>query len=378
MNKQNQITDIEDIDAFLKQDASQAISKIDDATLLAQPVSKLPRTTDPVKRLHSRLTHIFRNVNTVQENKGDLAEALNHDQQFSDDFTQDIEAWEVVLDDLEGILPVLAEAICLPEQADSQADKILMDVASHIDTFVQEAQDPDADNDISALLNFEIDDSSFNPQPNTLNTAASEVKAHISAEPNKNKMDANDMDANKMDECNLNDNDMDECNLSDTDATMNREQDQLLRNLRASEARIRDLESKLSSLNVITSKATTPEEETPATPHDENGLYVNRLFVVTCNDETLKYPLTKQIMTIGREPLNDIHIRSRYISRYHARIVCDQDGTVIEDLDSRNGITVNSRKVRRKQLKSGDLVDIGRVQFKYIDLMEGSSGEGSA
>ena len=367
MNKQNQITDIEDIDAFLKEDASQTIRKIDGATVLAQ--SKLPRTTDPVKRLHSRLTHIFRNVNTVQENKGNLAEALNHDQQFSDDFTQDIEAWEIMLNDLEGIFPAVAKDICLPEQADSQADKILMDVAAHLDTFIQEAQD--ADNvDISALLSIEIEDA-FNPQPDALNTAASEVKTHISAE-------ANEMDVNEMDECNLNDNELDECNLSDNDDTMNREQDQLLRNLRASEALIRDLESKLSSLKVITSNATTPEEETPPTPHDENGLYVNRLFVVTCNDETLKYPLTKQIMTIGREPLNDIHIRSRYISRYHARIVCDQDGTVIEDLDSRNGITVNSRKVRRQQLKSGDLVDIGRVQFKYIDLMEGSSGEGSA
>ena len=95
-------------------------------------------------------------------------------------------------------------------------------------------------------------------------------------------------------------------------------------------------------------------------------------------DENLKYPLSRHIMTIGREPHNDVHIRSKYVSRFHARIVSDRDGAVIEDLDSRNGVSVNSRKVRRMQLKSGDLIDLGRIQFKYIDLMEGSAGEGQA
>jgi hypothetical protein len=39
---------------------------------------------------------------------------------------------------------------------------------------------------------------------------------------------------------------------------------------------------------------------------------------------------------------------------------------------------MNSTRVRRQKLRSGDLIGIGRMQLKYIDLMEGASGEGQA
>ena len=109
-----------------------------------------------------------------------------------------------------------------------------------------------------------------------------------------------------------------------------------------------------------------------------NSPYVNRLLVIMDGAGNLKRPLDSSIMTIGRDPRNDVQIRSRYISRYHARIINDSDGSVIEDLDSRNGVRVNSEKVRRQQLRSGDLIDLGKIQMKFIDLMEGTAGEGSA
>ena len=171
--------------------------------------------------------------------------------------------------------------------------------------------------------------------------------------------------------------DSDECNLSDNDSTINRQQDGALRALREQEAKIRQLESELDLLRASQTGVTETSPVSREVAAEESP-YVNRLFVVSGSDQNLKYPLSKQLMTIGREPHNDIHVRSKFISRYHARIVSDKEGTVIEDLDSRNGIKVNSKRVRRKLLKSGDLVDIGRVQFKYIDLMEGSSGEGQA
>lgn len=152
--------------------------------------------------------------------------------------------------------------------------------------------------------------------------------------------------------------------------------DYLRQSLEDRDSKIRELENQLAAL-----KQTTGQIEPTETEPKEDSLrspYVNRLIVIVNGNETLKFPLTQNIMTIGREPHNDIHVRSRYLSRFHARIVSDKDGSMIEDLDSRNGVTVNSKRTQRAQLQSGDLIGLGKVHVKFIDLMEGSADEGNA
>jgi hypothetical protein len=139
------------------------------------------------------------------------------------------------------------------------------------------------------------------------------------------------------------------------------------------EAKIRDLESRLAQ-----DSSAAERYETENSQRESADPYLNRLIVTSDDHGNLKFPLDRNIMTIGRDAQNDIHIRSRFISRFHARIISDHDGTIIEDLDSRNGITVNAERVRRQQLRSGDLIDLGRTQLKFIDLSEGASGEGQA
>jgi len=149
----------------------------------------------------------------------------------------------------------------------------------------------------------------------------------------------------------------------------------LLAKIAEQEARIHELEAQLRDIKTGSNSAkqsSEPEENVGA-----NGT-VNRLIIAITERGNLKFPLHKQIITIGRSPQNDIHIRSRFISRYHARIVCDKDGAIIEDLDSSNGISVNSHRARRQSLRSGDLIDLGRTQLRYIDLSDGSPGEGQA
>ena len=90
------------------------------------------------------------------------------------------------------------------------------------------------------------------------------------------------------------------------------------------------------------------------------------------------HPLQDDSIRVGRRRDCELFLDSKDVSRYHARIVSDSDGAIIEDLDSRNGITVNSQRARRQQLRSGDLIDLGRTQLRYIDLSEGTSGEGQA
>ena len=76
---------------------------------------------------------------------------------------------------------------------------------------------------------------------------------------------------------------------------------------------------------------------------------------------------------IGRTPDNDLQIDSKFISRHHCQLVTGSDGiTVIEDLNSTNGIMVRGKRVRRHTLRDGDVVSIGQHEILYVDDQAGS------
>jgi hypothetical protein len=70
--------------------------------------------------------------------------------------------------------------------------------------------------------------------------------------------------------------------------------------------------------------------------------------------------------TIGRTPDNDLCIDSEAVSRHHAVALQTAGGTVIEDLNSTNGIYVNGHRSSRRQLAEGDVVTIGKASFRYL------------
>ena len=71
---------------------------------------------------------------------------------------------------------------------------------------------------------------------------------------------------------------------------------------------------------------------------------------------------------IGRATGNDLTIQSKVISRHHAQIVTDLQQSLLEDLNSTNGIYVGSKRVRSHQLSDGDVITIGRHQILYRNL----------
>ena len=104
-----------------------------------------------------------------------------------------------------------------------------------------------------------------------------------------------------------------------------------------------------------------------------------RLRIIDDRSYERTFTLNRSVVTIGRESGNDLQLLHSEVSRRHAEV--RQTGPnrfEFFDLDSSNGVKVNSRRVRRAQLRSGDLIDLGRTQLKFIDLMEGSSSEGTA
>lgn len=70
--------------------------------------------------------------------------------------------------------------------------------------------------------------------------------------------------------------------------------------------------------------------------------------------------------TIGRTPDNDLRIDADFISRHHAVILFSGSKTVVEDLNSTNGTFVNGERVSRRMLNEGDLVTIGKTEFRFM------------
>src|SRR5262249_28550842 len=75
--------------------------------------------------------------------------------------------------------------------------------------------------------------------------------------------------------------------------------------------------------------------------------------------------------SIGRTPDNDLQLDAKFVSRHHAVILAGPLQTIIEDLNSTNGVQVNGRRVTRHTLRDGDQITIGRAYYRFA-LRRGS------
>ncbi|HVY82472.1 MAG TPA: FHA domain-containing protein, partial [Steroidobacteraceae bacterium] len=82
-----------------------------------------------------------------------------------------------------------------------------------------------------------------------------------------------------------------------------------------------------------------------------------RLLIRTDGDSEVVHVLGRKT-TVGRTPDNDLQIDAKFISRNHAVILAGPNNTIIEDLNSTNGIAVNGKRVSRHVLRDGDMVSI--------------------
>lgn len=79
-----------------------------------------------------------------------------------------------------------------------------------------------------------------------------------------------------------------------------------------------------------------------------------------------EFQLDKERTTVGRKPQNDIHLEDPTVSGEHAAFLKLQH-FYVEDLGSTNGVLLNGKRVTKRQLNNGDVVQIGRHQFKFVD-----------
>jgi hypothetical protein len=111
-----------------------------------------------------------------------------------------------------------------------------------------------------------------------------------------------------------------------------------------------------------------------AKPAGEEYPAATRVLVLLDPERPIKYPLYKETMTIGRGDIADVQISHGFLSRLHARVVSTPDGVTIEDIESKNGIRVNAKITPRQPLRHGDVIDLGRLRFRFIDAASDDAG----
>lgn len=90
-------------------------------------------------------------------------------------------------------------------------------------------------------------------------------------------------------------------------------------------------------------------------------------------ESTEQVSVDDEAVTIGRQIGNVVTLNDNKVSRFHAVIEFRRGVLGVRDLGSRNGTLVNGEKVEKgKRLKTGDVVTVGRTEFK-IDLGDGKS-----
>jgi pSer/pThr/pTyr-binding forkhead associated (FHA) protein len=93
-----------------------------------------------------------------------------------------------------------------------------------------------------------------------------------------------------------------------------------------------------------------------------------RYIEVQGHQQTLLIPLDREAVHIGRGIAADLHLDESSVSRRHAILVPRPTGARILDDRSANGTFVNGRRVQQMDLRSGDVLVLGRVVLRYLEV----------
>ena len=78
-------------------------------------------------------------------------------------------------------------------------------------------------------------------------------------------------------------------------------------------------------------------------------------------------PLVKDVTTLGRQLENDIVFHEEFLSRFHAEIIHENGKYVLCDKQSTSGTFVNSRRIDRCVLNSGDLISLANIYIMFVN-----------
>jgi pSer/pThr/pTyr-binding forkhead associated (FHA) protein len=76
--------------------------------------------------------------------------------------------------------------------------------------------------------------------------------------------------------------------------------------------------------------------------------------------------ISKDRITMGRRPYNDIVIDNLAVSGEHAAVLTQGNEVYIEDLGSTNGTYISGKAVKRQLLQNGDTIEVGKYKIKFL------------
>lgn len=78
------------------------------------------------------------------------------------------------------------------------------------------------------------------------------------------------------------------------------------------------------------------------------------------------FVLDTPLITIGRDPSNNVFLNDMTVSRHHARLELTPSGdAMLEDLGSLNGTWVDGAIMNRAKLEDGSTIQIGTFRMVY-------------
>ena len=101
-----------------------------------------------------------------------------------------------------------------------------------------------------------------------------------------------------------------------------------------------------------------------------------KLIVNPTSSARREIPLARALLSIGRDPSNDVVLPDAMVSRRHAVIEYRGTQYVIRDCNSSNGSLVNGDRVSEKSLRDGDLVAIGTARLLFREEVEAEDPAG--
>ncbi|MCG8379193.1 MAG: FHA domain-containing protein, partial [Proteobacteria bacterium] len=111
---------------------------------------------------------------------------------------------------------------------------------------------------------------------------------------------------------------------------------------------------------------------------DAGPEYKPYAYLVANDKMHTRYPITRTIWRIGRSKDNELTLNDTSVSRRHAEIHRNTNGTFdIVDMNSMNGIYINNEKIGKAILQEGDVIEIGDIFLNFTQFASDYSSDES-
>lgn len=106
------------------------------------------------------------------------------------------------------------------------------------------------------------------------------------------------------------------------------------------------------------------EEETVEPEQPEPERMNVRITMTGINNAEVKIVEFADMATVGRRSENTLMLSDRAVSGMHCRFTYSDGAVWLEDVDSTNGTVLNDEKIKRAEVKDGDIVMLGKNKFR--------------